>query len=267
MKKLHQSTILLLLGALGCGGAAAYLTDGYIDDKIAKHRKALDEEYKPVKVVVPKQNLAPGDVLTYDNLVLRDVPSGFLHEDTVYPETMEEVAGHRLKHSVKRGASVLKSHLSEQRGAGFSTMVAEGKRALTFPVDSVSSMSGMLRPGDKIDLLITLQDGKQSITFPLLRDVKILAAGTAIDEFTKTGPGRGYRTITLAVSPMDAARITHARQVGTTTVVLSSDGKDKGPGYDQPITLNSLLGRPEPAPPKTRSSGRRPAEIILGGIN
>ena len=55
-----------------------------------------------------------------------------------------------------------------------------GKRAITFPVDEINSISGMLQPGDKIDLIATIRQLNNDVTYPLLQDVQILATGTQL---------------------------------------------------------------------------------------
>ena len=257
-------TIPLILGALGCGGAAAYFTSGYIDNEVTNHKQKLDAVYEKEKVVVPINDLSAGSVITFENVVMREVPRGFLHQDVIYPENMEQIAGHQLAFPVNRGAPLLYSHISKRRGAEFSALLENGQRALTFPVDILSSLSGMLKPQDNIDLMITMKDEKKTMTFPLIENVEVMATGRSVEKLNGDTESRGYNTITLAVSARDATRIIHARTVGRLSVMLRSPG-DRSPGIDRPVTINSLLGKPEFDNPKPKRQ-RRPAEIILGGV-
>ncbi len=260
----NKATILLVVGALSSGGAAAYFADTHISSEIRAKKALLDAQYKPVQIVVPTKNLRPGDMLHGDNLAIREVPGAFVHAETVTPANVDLALNHRIVHPLNDGEPLLLFHISESTGSGFSTMIEEGQRALTFPVDIISSVSGFLRPGDLIDLLATLNDGGKQITKPLLRNVQILAAGKAVDQLDV--PDARFQTITLSVSPLDAAKITHARNIGKLTVVLRTG---KGPektedGYGKAITLNTLLGRPESGSKKVAKKART-VQIIRGG--
>lgn len=253
----NRATAALVAGALASGGAAAYLMDNHIEGEINARRAELDKQFELVPVVVPKHNLRVGALLTSDNLAVRQSPGAFVHAEAVRPENVEAALGHRLTRPLNEGEPLLMFHVAEAKGGGFANLITKGKRALTFPVDVISSMSGLLRPGDRIDLLATLNDKKQELTKPLLSNVKILATGVSVDELNTTETR--YQTITLLVDPIDAARITHARQVGNLTVVLRAPA-DEAPPYNKSITMSSLLGH------KGRSPGRD-VEIIRGGIN
>lgn len=260
----NKATIFLIVGALSSGGAAAYFADSHISNEISEKKASLDELYKPVQIVVPTQNLRPGDLLTSSNLAIREVPGAFVHAEAVTPKNVDLALNHRIVHPLNDGEPLLLFHVSESVGSGFSTMIEEGKRALTFPVDIVSSVSGLLRPGDRIDLLATLRDDNKQVTKPLLRNVEILAAGNAVDQLDV--PDSRFQTITLSVSPLDAAKITHARNIGTLTVVLRTGKGEESvaDGYGKAITLNTLLGRPESAPKKQVKKAKK-IEIIRGG--
>ena len=251
-----RSNGILLVGALMAGSGAAYFSHNYIDEQVEAHKKQLNADYEPIQIVVPKQNLRVGDVISGHNLAVRPVPNAFVHDQAVRPGDLEAVVGHRLMHPVNSGEPVLLSHVSQKRGAGFSNMVEPGKRALTVPVDTVSSMAGLLRPGDRVDLLATVRDRDRSVTVPLLVDVSLLATGAAVDEFGAENSTARYQTITVSVTAEEAAKITHAQDVGRLSVVLRPPG-DKTAAFAQPVTKSSLLG-------KTRRTGPG-VEIIRGG--
>jgi len=252
-----RSNGILLVGALLAGSGAAYFSQDYIDDQVEAHKARLNEDYEPIQIVVPKETLPVGSVMSAHNLAVRPVPNAFVHDQAVRPEELDAVLGHRVMHQVNSGEPVLMSHVSQKRGSGFSNLVEKGKRALTVPVDSVSSMAGLLRPGDRIDLLATVRDSDRSVTVALLTNVPLLATGAAVDEFGVEYTTAKYQTITVSVTAEEAAKITHAQDVGRLSVVLRPAG-DTSAAYTQPVTKNSLLG-------KTRQARGPGVEIIRGG--
>lgn len=258
-------TILMLSGALAAGGAAAWLSSGYIDQRIAHRQAQLEAQYQPMRAVVASSDLQPGTFLTAETVSVREVPKAFLHSEAVLAEDFSSIAGRMLARSVKRGETVLLSHVAQDATAGFSTQLKTGMRALTFPVDDESSISGMLSPGDRIDIFFTTSSNNENLTMPLLYDVPVIATGirtksnaTYMDE---KQPATQYQTVTVSVSPEDAAKITLAQDAGKITVTLRQP--EDGAAVQVPrLTKTALLQGPKTL---TRSAPRHPIEIILGG--
>ncbi|HEY5806471.1 MAG TPA: Flp pilus assembly protein CpaB [Povalibacter sp.] len=258
-------TALMMTGALGTGGAAAYFADGYIERTVTAKQAELDSRYEPVRVVVANSDLRPGTFLSGRTVAIREIPRSFLHADAVLADNWTAATGRVLAHAVRSGEPVLLSHLAQDAGAGFSSQLAEGMRALTFPVDDEASISGMLAPGDRIDILFTTLSGNESVTLPLLLDVPVIATGVRtvtnaayVDEKTAH---RQYNTVTVSVTPDNAARITLAQDAGKITVALRQP-QDNQPIQIARVTKRTLLNGERLA---KVSSPRPRIEIILGG--
>lgn len=251
-------TTLVLVGAIVFGLGAAWLTHWYIDSEVKRYRLQLDRELEPVAVVVAQSDLNAGAPLTHTAVAVRPVPRAFVGRDAVSPEQFAEVAGRRLSIPVNRGEPILYPYLAQSKGGTFSHLITPGKRALTFRVDDVSSQSGMIAPGDRVDLLATLSVENERVTFPLLRNIVVLATGNAVDRADPGLQELQFRTVTMAVSPRDAARIAQAQESGKLTVVLRGplDAEEEDIGR---ITKATLLGLQSRAPRRTS------VEIILGG--
>jgi pilus assembly protein CpaB len=261
-----MTTALMVTGALGAAAAAAYFANAYIERSVQQRRAEIDSQYAPAKVVVANADLRPGVFLSGDTVAVRDVPRAFLHSDAVLAEDWSGVAAGRvLSHALRSGEPVLRSHLAQELGAGFSSQLREGMRAMTFPVDDESSIAGMLAPGDRIDIFFTTTvANSDSVTLPLLTNVPVIATGvrtatnTAYIDERRDGH---YTTVTVSVLPEDAAKIAHAQDAGRITVTLRQP-KDAAPVAIARITKASLLSNGNVAkfPPRAR------VEIILGGI-
>lgn len=258
-------TALMIGGALAAGGAAAYFANGYIDRTIHARRAELDAQYQPVQVVVANADLRPGAVLSAQTVALREMPRAFLHSEAVLAHAWGGIAGRVLARGIRSGEPVLMSHLAQNIAAGFSAQLPEGMRALTFPVDEEASISGMLAPGDRIDLFFTTTSGNEPVTLPLLLNVPVIATGvrTIANESyfsEKDQPGQ-YRTVTVSVSPEDAAKITLAQDAGKVTVTLRQP-HDEAPIQVARVTKKTLLDGNRLA---RTGAPRRRVEIILGG--
>lgn len=258
-------TVLMIGGALAAGGGAAYFAKGYISNEVRSEREQLQGQYKLISVVVAKADLAPGAVLSAQTVALRDVPKTFLHADAIASDRWNDIAGRVLSRGVRSGEPILSSHLAQGPGAGFSAQLSEGMRALTFPVNEEASIAGMLAPGDRIDLLFTTSASNESITVPLLSGIPVIATGLRTQSNQNALPEKlqaAFRTITVSVSPSDAAKITLAQEAGRITVALRQP-HDETPARIARITKNALLKGDEPA---TISRARARVQIILGGV-
>lgn len=259
-------TVLMVTGALAAGAAAAYFANDYIDRTVAQRRAEIDARYTPAKVVVASTDLARGTFLSGRTAAIREVPRAFLHSDAVLAEDWDRIAGRVLSHPVRSGEPILIAHLAQDAAAGFSSQLPEGMRALTFPVDEESSIAGMLAPGDRIDLFFTTStNNSESVTLPLLTNVPVIATG--IRTLTNAGylgerrDGYSFNTITVSVTPEDAAKIAHAQDAGKLTITLRQP-KDDGPIQVARITKSMLLNSARTA----KFSPRQRVEIILGGV-
>lgn len=260
------TTTLMIGGALAAGGGAAYFAKSYISSQMRAEREQLHSQYQLVNVVVAKADLRPGAVLSSQTVALREIPKTFLHADAVLSAQWSDIAGRVLSRAVRGGESILNSHLAQGVGAGFSAQLPEGMRALTFPVDEEASIAGMLAPGDRIDLLFTTAAANDSVTVPLLFAVPVIATGlrtqsneNALPERLQSAP---FRTITVAVTPADAAKITLAQEAGRVSVALRQPD-DEAITRIARVTKSSLLRGDAPLTPSRR---RARVEVILGGV-
>jgi pilus assembly protein CpaB len=131
------------------------------------------------------------------------------------------------------------------------------------PVDEVNSISGMLQPGDRIDLMVSARKDNKAYMFPLLQNVAVLATGSqAVPAGDgKDGGRRSYTTITLDASPQDAQRVLAAREIGKLAALLRSPG-DSASAFSARRDAMSLLGLNDP---ERLSSKEGSVPVIYGG--
>lgn len=259
------TTIVLFVAALLLSGAAAYFANDYIEGAIAEKQSELDRRYQNVDVIVALTDLPAGVLLTSKTVSKRPLPRKFVPADAVLASEFQSIAGALLTIAMRAGDPVLRGYLATSPQAGFSATLPEGMRALTFPVNDESSIGGFLAPGDRIDLLYTASNGQESVTVPLLYAVPIIATGieTAANARLVDGndePG-GYRTVTVSVTPEDAAKITMARGSGELTVALRKS-EDETPLQLTAVTKRTLLYGSQPKGP---AKPRNRIDVILGG--
>ncbi|HZG85514.1 Flp pilus assembly protein CpaB [Paenibacillus sp.] len=96
--------------------------------------------------------------------------------------------------------------------------IAEGMRAVSFPVDPSQGVNGFIRPGDYVDLVAVAPgaDGAQSGSL-LLTNARVLA----VDQRTEAGDEPGtYSILTVEVSPEQGVRLAQALRQGSIAAML-----------------------------------------------
>lgn len=256
---------IILVIAVAIGVAAMFAANTYINFRIASVEANLKRDMEMIKVVVPQHDLARGVRIVGDDLAIREVPKTYVSQEVVTPDAYSVAEGQRVVAAVDRGKPLLWAHLEGGQSPAFSGKLTVGKRAITFPVDEINSISGMLQPGDKIDLIATIRQLNNDVTYPLLQDVQILATGTQLSPRDDDGNGRQsqFTTVTLQVEPENANKIILAQEVGKLTAVLRNPDDERILAATK-LDISSLLGTKKTEQPKRRSKG---VEFIIGGVS
>lgn len=257
--KINANWLLLAL-AVVLGLGAVYLSQSLIQRRMAELEQAAHKGEETVAVVVAKRDLARGDAITGDVMAVRKIPVAYVHQSAVRPSEFAQYERQRLVVPLRKGEPLLPAHTEGNGNSVFSATLKKGLRALTFEVDAVNSISGMLRPGDRIDLIYSSRGGggAEGLTQPLLSNVTVLATDQMLTKRDETtGKERSFSTITLEVSPLDADRIIVAKSSGQITAVLRHP-EDLAANGTRALTAASLVGRQAVAHGDT-------VEFIVGG--
>ena len=231
-------TWIVLSVALGIGLLAAFAASSYLSSRV----EAIEARAKGkmVNVVVAKSDLAKGAKLTTDTVAVRAVPMEFAQSLAVTPDGFDRIDGQVLAYPVKSGEMILWGLMEGKKVPTFSTRVDAGQRAITVPVDEINSISGLLEPGDVIDLMATVTLKSKKITFPLLQSVQVMATGQRSVDDPKSGTRRDYSTVTLNTTPEQAKNVIVARDAGKITALLRNP-QDKQ-SFAETVDVAALLG-------------------------
>ena len=121
--------------------------------------EASQVQPKP-QVAVAGRDLEWGTTITTEMVQLREYPPDGLPEGAF--STQEQLEGRIVLMPVKRNEPILESKLAPL-SLGSGKMVAlmdPKKRAMAVKVDEVVGVAGFINPGDRVDVLVTIQPGK-----------------------------------------------------------------------------------------------------------
>jgi len=265
----NRTLVLLLVagafGALAVGGAR-----GYIAERIATERERLNPPRAMVEVVVAKADLPPGSTVGPDTMAVRSMPAEFAPGGSMRPDDFAQVEGMRLSQPMRSGEPLLPAAIEQPYDGNFSNRIRHGIRAMTIQVDEVNAVSGMLQPGDRIDLLFTVRPPAvpgaapaDEVTAPLMQDLAVLATGSQITPSgDPSGGRRQFTAITVEVAPEQAQRLIVAQRSGRLTATLRNP-EDRAPVAASALDVSTLLGiRRTPPVAVRKPSG---PELIVGG--
>jgi|APLow6443716910_1056828.scaffolds.fasta_scaffold54185_2 pilus assembly protein CpaB len=186
---------------------------------------------EPVEVIMVTGDLSIGEPLTAQKLGTREIPQAYLEDRHVLSRDQERVLGIRVSNGLRANQSLLWTDLattsSERRD--LSTLLREGMRAMTVRTGQTSAFGGLLRAGDRVDVLLTAtRPGTEAerVTIPLLQNVLVLAVGADTggpdqsDREEAQAAERRGREVSLAVTLDQATMLSHARDRGVIQLVL-----------------------------------------------
>ena len=264
----YRNTILLV-AALACGAVAVYAGKSYLAEQLEAERAKLAPRPSPARdVVVARRDLAKGEIVSAETMALRRIPEEYVAGSAVLPQHFDGFDGMRLAAPLRSGEQLVASAVAGGDSQAFSQRVKPGIRALTIAVDEVNSISGMLQPGDRIDLLFTARppadaDGRgqqPEATVPLFQGLLVLATGKQVRAGTDDRAGsRGFSTVTIEVEPEHAQRLVVAQRAGRLTAVLRNPD-DPQRMSRKAMDVRQLLGIAGPLP-----DGQLP-QLIVGGV-
>lgn len=152
-----SKTLMLLIGAIGFGIAAAILSVLYLQSREKAILASLKgEEQQLVAVVVANQDLTKGQKVQAGLFAVRNIPLTYVHPNAISPATIESYYGRFLVEDISRGKPLLTNFMNETFPVDFSDLVQQGRRAITIQVDEVQSIAGLTRPGNKIDIYVNI---------------------------------------------------------------------------------------------------------------
>jgi pilus assembly protein CpaB len=224
------------------------------------------------QVVVANADLAWGTKLTPEMVVMQEVPAGVLPEG--HFTSLDAIKDRVLLIDIKRNELLMESKLAPlgTTSGGVAGITDVNKRAMSVKVDDVIGVAGFIKPGDRVDVMVTIEpeSGKQAhaISKMILESVKVLAAGTQMERKGKDEEPVQVQVITVEVDVEEAEKLALASTQGRLRLALRNPmntEKVLTKGANVGALLSSF--RPKQAP-KTLQDGEGGirVEIIKGDI-
>ncbi len=209
---------------------AVVLLYGWAQDKRANMARKFGQTKT---VVVAREDIREMDILDESKMEVVERPADFIQPSAI--QNPVEVVGQIALAPIKKGEQILDTKLVfPDKSTGLSMQVSPGKRAATVPVTEVQGVAKLIKPGDRVDIVAGVDDGKGVEKVrklrTILQNVPVLATGQSIvdnlpikviqgdsDEFEirNLRVANDYSTVTVEVTPTDAQQLFYLASINS----------------------------------------------------
>jgi pilus assembly protein CpaB len=226
---MKMKSLVLLAMAIGCGLVA-----------MLGVQQVLSGDKKPPtemgKVLVAITNIMPGQPLDESNVAFKewdkkDIPLGAV-------TTHEEYQERSLRVSATPNEPIMVAKLNEKGVFGGSSEIPKGMRVATVPVTATKTHSGLILPGDRVDVVVTYtmshhapnqmnsQYGEVKKAKTILQYIEVFATDNVRQSAVPNGDAKEVvaKNISLVVTPDQYVLLMLAESKGQISLALRHRG-------------------------------------------
>ena len=217
-------SIILIVIALGCGLIASIGIS-----QVMENRANSTSPVDTVPIYVAAAHVPSYQLLTPQQVEIEEWPKDKVPQGAA--RTLEEFEGMRPKVPLYPGEPIMMGKLSDGSSGSASSRIPEGMQVFAVKVDKESALSGLILPGDRVDVLVFISGRSQhrlrTGTRTILRNVSVFAVNDQIGRETEEeGKSIDAKTVSLLVEPQHSERLLLAKQLGTIHLALRKPGDE-----------------------------------------
>jgi pilus assembly protein CpaB len=220
-----------------------------------------------VSLLVVKRTLERGHALESDDLAAREVPQAYVESRAVRASERNRVLGLRLGAALETEQTLFWTDLeiASPERRELASLVTPGHRAVYMRAMREDQGSALIRPGDYVDVIVTLGDQPQTATdskaaVVLLQKVLVLANGlytspTSMDaeKDDKTRTPLREQGLTVSLNVEEAELVSLASAFGQFSVALRGQGDPRASALVPDVTTSAMLEK-KPRPKRAATS-------------
>lgn len=263
--------------SIGLSVLAMYLVYQYVSTKEQELKDLYGIETSR-KMVVARRDILQYETIRPSDIEELTVPNAMIPPGMI--ENAQDVIDAVAAVPITKGEHILDNKIiSKNIYSGLDTQVALGRRAISIPVNTKSSVGFMIRPGNRVDLAAHFEYKAQGNSIEevkvFMQDILVLAAGKTIQSATPKGVDQGllnqiskeqdinvsgnradvketlefvkkdvnFQTITLEVTPQQAQQIAYVMTVyGDSLTMLLRHSDDRGLAHSGTTNFYDVMG-------------------------
>lgn len=236
MRETKRKGLTLLFIAVGLAVLTFFLLFIYL----SRLEQEIGEQQR---VVVAATDIPARSLLTADLLRIKQVPRKYVHDASIL--SINDVISNTVALvDISEGQILQRNMLDTNAG------LQPQMRAVAVAVDQVTSVGGNVRPGNRVDILVSYQNTEgQGRTEVLLQDIEILAVNSLLpkgpdviapNRFLPTGEILKDATVTLSLNLEDAQKLTYMANFGKEIRLVIRRPDETGIQQLNPVTTESF---------------------------
>jgi len=264
-----RNIVLILAAVLIMAGTGLVARSWLADQRAQMAAGAQPAPQAPIKkiyVLVADADLPTGSFIKEENLTWQVWPDDKLHASYMIQENtkIEDLLGAVVRRAIAAGEPISTSRILKPGDRGFlAAVLRPGYRAVAVRVDATSSISGLVFPGDRVDIMLTHSisngESQRRATETVLTNVRVLAIDQKVDD-TDESPKVG-KNATLEVTPKQAEMLAVLVDLGKLSFALRSLAKDQEE-LERIANSGEPLEEPDPERGKTHTWDSEVSRLI-----
>jgi pilus assembly protein CpaB len=226
-------------------------------------------------VVVAAKDIPAGAALEKHSLEVKPWPAIAVPKEAL--STLESAVGRVARVPVFAGEAIVSGRLARAGTApGLEARITPGMRAMSVRINDVASLSGLIQPDSRVDVLVSVREGgrqqaTEEVSKLFLENMRVLSMGSRTMR-DQSGEATPATTATLEVTPVQAEKLAVAMRHGVIQLVLRGFDDDDSTGTTGSTSSEvmaqlreakpqAVVAQVEKRPP--RSPSKAPAERVV----
>ena len=234
---MRAKSMLLIVIALGCGSVAAIAISQVMDQD-----KSANAGMEMVQIYVATADIDVNEQLTASNVRVEDWPKSKVPEGVVVD--FKEING-ASRVRFYQGEPILKPKMADGIEVP-AVKIPDGHRVCSLKVQMDTAVSGLVNPGDRVDIYGYFKEGRgipSTGTREILKNVRVFAVNDqTAQEIDQEGRTIVAKTVSVLVKQDQVAKLMLATELGTLRLALRRPNETAEGSQGETATVESLFG-------------------------
>lgn len=242
---MRASTLVMIGFAVVFGLLAVFIAQSWLSSQAAMQAK----NQQPARTASTQTIVVAKEPLRYG----MELSAAMLKEVAWAGDAVPAGAFHKISDALKDGRRIVLAAIEPNepvlalkvtgpgQRATLSSLVQDGKKAVTIRVNDVEGVGGFVLPGDHVDVVLTRnKSGSAPTSEIVLQNTRVLAVDQSADE--RATKATVSKSVTLEVDTVDAQKVWLAASVGNLSLLLRKAGETAEVKTRQ-VSLKDLAGQ------------------------
>ncbi len=231
-------SVFLIAVALSCGLVATVGVFQYLDKVQAAGKAEMQE------VLVASRDINISEALNEENVRIASLPKSVVQHGAL--TDLEDLDNRFARVRLYPGEPILHDKVMGTEGTASSVKVPPGYRVVSVKVTSESSVSSLVTPGDRVDIVVVLRnssDTPMAFSKTILRAVRVFAVNSEIARTADMDSNvEDARTVSVLLKPDQVETLMMAADLGHIRLSLRSPD-DAEVEETTGCTIEKIFGR------------------------